>query len=230
MARMLFLQGAGRSRLDTYQTVLYVPIMIRNAAATRTRILDSAEQLFLSGGYAGTSLDAILSQTGLTKGAFFHHFDSKHELAHAVIARYAEADIQLLQDYMARAERLSRDPLQQVLILVGLYEEMMDGLTEPFPGCLFASYCYQAGMFDDSVLSIFRRTILDWREVLGKKLEAAVELHPPRMPVDVDEVADAVTVVIEGAFILSKSLNDPKLIARQIRHYRNYLELLFGAV
>lgn len=202
--------------------------MPRNAAATRTRILDSAEKLFLSVGYAGTSLDAILEQTGLTKGAFFHHFESKHELAHALIERYADADMRVLRESVARAERLSRDPLQQVLIMVGLYEEMMEGLTEPYPGCLFASYCYQAGMFDDRVLSIFRQSILDWREVLGEKLLASMKMHPPRIPIEIDDVADAATVVIEGAFILSKALNDPQLTARQLRHYRNYLELLFG--
>lgn len=202
--------------------------MPRNAVETRTQILDAAERLFLTYGYAGTSIDTILRESGLTKGAFFHHFASKHDLAHALIDRYAALDRARFDENVARAERLSRDPLQQVLIVIGLYEEAMDQLVEPFPGCLFASYCYQAGLFDTEVLAVVREELLGWREVMGGKLQQALEHYSPRMAVDASELADMGLAVLEGAFILSKTLKDPKLVAGQLRHYRNYLELLFG--
>lgn len=173
-------------------------------------------------------MDAILARTGLTKGAFFHHFASKHDLARALIERYDEMDRALLAEHLERAERLSRDPLQQVLILVGLYEELMEELTEPYPGCLFASYCYQAGLFEEEIHATMRESLLHWRAVMSEKLEAAMERYAPRLPVDAGELADAFTVILEGAFILSKTLTEPALTAKQLRHYRNYLELLFG--
>jgi TetR/AcrR family transcriptional regulator, transcriptional repressor for nem operon len=201
--------------------------MPRNGLESRKQILSAAEGLFLSHGYGGASVDAILERAGLTKGAFFHHFRSKHDLALALIDRYARMDREHLATSLERAERLSRDPLQQVLILVGLYEEFMDQLTEPYPGCLFASYCYQAGLFEDDVHAVVRGALLHWREVLVGKLEEVVREHPPRLPVDLSELADAFVVSIEGAFILSKTLGEPGLVARQLRQYRNYLELLF---
>lgn len=203
--------------------------MRQNGIQTRTELLDAAESLFLSHGYGGASVDAILERAGLSKGAFFHHFTSKAELAHALIERYAAADRTLLVESLARAERLSRDPLQQVLILVGLYEEMLDGLTDPYPGCLFAAYCYQAGLFDDRVNSVVRDSLAEWRTVVGGKLREAMDRHPPAMAVEAPDLADALLAVIEGAFVLSKSLHDPQLVVRQLRHYRNYLELLFRA-
>ena len=202
--------------------------MPRKGAETREQLLDAAEELFLSHGYGGTSLDSIVERAGLTKGAFFHHFASKHDLARALIERYAAMDQRQFEEHLERASRLSRDPLQQVLIVVGLYEEMMEQRTEPFPGCLFASYCYQAGLFDDEVHAVIRRSLLHWREVVGAMLSAAVAARPPRLAVDPAELADAFMAVTEGAFILSRTLEEPALIARQIRHYRNYLELLFG--
>ena len=204
--------------------------MRQNGIQTRTQLLDAAESLFLSHGYGGASVDAILERAGLSKGAFFHHFTSKAELAHALIERYAEADRDVLTDSLARAERLSRDPLQQVLILVGLYEEMLSGLTEPYPGCLFATYCYQAGLFDEPVHTIVRDSMTEWRTIVGGKLREAMERHPTALAVDADDLADALLAVIEGSFVLSKSLKDPELVVRQLRHYRNYLELLFRAV
>lgn len=196
-------------------------------ADTRTRILDAAQDLVLRHGFAGTSVDAILERVGLTKGAFFHHFPSKNDLAHALIERYAELDRKQLETYLERAERLSRDPVRQASILVGLYEEEMDRLVEPYAGCLFASYCYQEGLFDDRIHAIVRESLLEWRQVLGDKLRAAIERRPPRLPVDADDVADSFLAIAEGAFILSKTLAEPRLAAKQLRQYRNYLELLF---
>lgn len=204
--------------------------MPRSGLDTRNQILDAAERLFLTNGYGGTAVDAILERTGVTKGAFFHHFESKLELARTLINRYAELDRQQFERHVERAERLSRDPLQQVLIVLGLYEETMEQLTEPFPGCLFASYAYQAGLFDDEIHEVIRGSLLLWREVIGEKLRRAIEQHSPRVATDAAELADAGLAILEGAFILSKTLNEPKLVGRQLRQYRNYLELQFGLV
>ena len=43
-------------------------------------------------------------------------------------------------------------------------------------------------------------------------------------------VADLVTVLFEGAFIVSRSTGESSTVAAQLRHFRNYLELLFGKV
>jgi len=53
-------------------------------------------------------------------------------------------------------------------------------------------------------------------------------VHPPHRAVDLDEVADLFSTVFEGAFVMAKSLEDPKLIARHLAHYRRYVELLFA--
>jgi TetR/AcrR family transcriptional regulator, transcriptional repressor for nem operon len=190
--------------------------------------MDAAEALILESGFAGTSLDTILERTGVTKGAFFHHFSSKGALAQALVERYAAADVQMLGDSMARAERLSRDPLQQLLIFVGLYEELA-ATMDPHPGCLFASYVYEAQLFDDETHDIMRGSVLEWRRVLGGKVREVAARYPPRLEADPDSVADAMTSMLEGAFIMSRMLQEPGTVAGQLRHYRNYLELLFSA-
>ena len=54
--------------------------MPRDGTATRTRILDAAQTLMERNGVTGTSVDQILDGAHTSKGAFFHHFDSKREL------------------------------------------------------------------------------------------------------------------------------------------------------
>src|SRR4051812_11535931 len=54
-------------------------------ARTRAEILDHAGRLFRLRGYAGTSIDDIMLAAGLTRGAFYAHFESKEDLFAEVI-------------------------------------------------------------------------------------------------------------------------------------------------
>ena len=111
---------------------------------------------------------------------------------------------------------------------MGLFIEVAEGLSEPYPGCLFASYCYESGQFEAEAMAVVERTMLKWREVLGAKLREVVASHPPRAEVDLDSLADMFNVVAEGAFIQSRILNEPQAFAQQLRHFRAYVELLFS--
>lgn len=190
--------------------------------------MDAAEELVLAQGFSGTSIDTLIERAGITKGTFFYHFASKAELAYSLVERYARLDIGNLERNLARAEKLSRDPLQQVLLFVGLFREEAETLAEPYPGCLFASYLNEAGLFDARTLTVISDTMRTWRERLGGKLREAAAAHPPRRDVDPDSLADMITVTFEGAFIVSKTMKEAPVVARQLEHYRNYLELLFA--
>lgn len=53
--------------------------------ATRQKILNAAIDLFSEVGYAAAGLGEIIDRVGMTKGALYHHFDSKEALATAII-------------------------------------------------------------------------------------------------------------------------------------------------
>lgn len=202
--------------------------MVRDGRATRGRIMDAAEALVLDRGFAGTTVDDILDAAEVTKGAFFHHFPSKHALAAALLDRYVALDLEHLDRTMARAEALSSDPLQQLLLFLGLYRELFDDLEAPYPGCLMASYTYEAGLFGDDVQSVIAANVQAWHDRIRAKLDEVVAVHPPIAAVDLDSLADMVTVVVEGAFIVSRVLDDPGGTRDQLDHLRTYVELLFG--
>jgi TetR/AcrR family transcriptional regulator, transcriptional repressor for nem operon len=54
--------------------------------ATRERIIDVASQQFRENGVAAVGLAGIMSDAGLTNGAFYTHFESKEDLVQAVLA------------------------------------------------------------------------------------------------------------------------------------------------
>src|SRR5688572_2132294 len=123
------------------------PSRVRDPERTRERILDAAQALILDHGFGATTVDAVVRRAGITKGAFFHHFAAKSELGQALVERYAAMDRAHLEENLTRAEKLASDPLQQMLVFIGLYEEEFEALEEPFPGCLFASYIYENKLF-----------------------------------------------------------------------------------
>ena len=202
-------------------------MMRKDGIATRERILDAAQNLILDRGYVGMTVEHVLDAVGITKGAFFHHFKSKDDLARALLQRFADKDAQVYSETRERAEKLSDDPLQQMLIFIGLFQEMFDGLKEPYPGCLFASYLYELQQFDADMRALIRASFAKWRELLKEKFEAIARKYPPRVKVSAASLADAFTVVLEGAFITGKALDEPEVVSEQLRHFRNYVELLF---
>jgi TetR/AcrR family transcriptional repressor of nem operon len=203
-------------------------LMARDGAATRQRILEAAQRLLLQYGYGGMSVDQVIGAADVTKGAFFHHFKSKNDLAQVLLDRYVEADEAILRELVGRAEKLSPDPLQQYLIFVGLLEEMLAGLSEPPAGCLVASYVYQLGLFtpetQQSVLKGFR----EWERVLGEKLKNAMDRQAPTLPVTPAQLYNNLLALFEGGLILAKLYHDDSMLADQIAQHKRYVQLLFG--
>ncbi|MFF3495258.1 ScbR family autoregulator-binding transcription factor [Streptomyces sp. NPDC002795] len=92
------------------------------AVQTRKAILSAAAEAFDEYGYAGASINLILKRAGLTTGALYFHFDSKEDLARAVMNEQPElivpqlhseglqrlVDITLLWSHMLQIDPLLR--------------------------------------------------------------------------------------------------------------------------
>jgi AcrR family transcriptional regulator len=61
------------------------PAPTERGEATRRLIMDAAAGAFAEKGYAGASLNDLIKEAGVTKGAFYFHFPSKEALALAVL-------------------------------------------------------------------------------------------------------------------------------------------------
>ena len=195
---------------------------------TRERILSAAESLILKKGYSGMSIDDLLTATGLTKGAFFHHFKNKAELAQAVLERYAANDMALFEEFSERADRLSDDPLERALIFLRLFDEYLDGLRAPFPGCIFASYTHERHHFGPGVHDFIARSLDEWCALYEEKLQALIDARQPRVPVTARALAELVATTIEGGFMMANAKNDAGWTQRQSDQFQKYLKLLFA--
>jgi AcrR family transcriptional regulator len=76
--------------------------------STRERIIATARRLFAVSGYEGTSTETVLTESGVSRGALYHHFDTKEALFAAVLET-VEVDI---ASAAARASANINDPVE----------------------------------------------------------------------------------------------------------------------
>jgi TetR/AcrR family transcriptional repressor of nem operon len=201
--------------------------MTTQAEATRERLLDAAKKLVMSKGFAGTSIDDVLKETGLTKGAFFHHFKSKADLARELVKRYALKDLKLFEEFDRQSQQASDDPLEQVRIFLKLFETYISNSKDPAPGCMYAVYTYESRQFDPDVLDFVSDTLRKWTSIYVRKFQEVLDRYKPALPVTARQLAEMIVSVIEGGLILQRAHGDTGTTRRQSEQFRNYLSLLF---
>ena len=195
---------------------------------TRQRILDIAEASVLSKGFEATSIDEIIAEAQITKSGFYYHFADKNVLAREMLKRYIATSDRMFDDIFGRAKKLSDDPLQAFLIGLGLLAEVLEDLPNGHPGCLIASICYQERLFDREVVELNGRSVRAWNARFRSYLEEITTVHGLGDQVDLDDVANMLSSVVDGGIIMSKILGEPSHLARQVRTYRNFVKLLFA--
>jgi AcrR family transcriptional regulator len=80
---------------------------VEQGQATRAALIDVATGLFATNGYEATAIPAVLDAAGVSRGALYHHFNSKEALFEAVLqAVEAQATLKV-----TRAARGATDPL-----------------------------------------------------------------------------------------------------------------------
>ena len=141
----------------------------------------TAEGIILRRGYAGTSIEEIIGEAGITKGGFFYHFDGKNDLAKNLIKRFLKNDIAEFTAIADRAHSLTEDPLQRLLLFLKLLAEALEDMPAAHPGCLVAAFAYEAEQFDEEVRELNAEGVLAWRRIFQGYFEKVVEKYPMKI-------------------------------------------------
>ena len=200
--------------------------MPRDGAPTKQRILKTAERLVIDNGFAATSVDEVIAASQTSKGAFFHHFDSKLDLARSLVARYAAADIEQLKQAVAEAEATTDDPAERVIAFVRVFERAADELMSAQSGCLFVSLLTERQLVQSATSEHIREAITAWRADFSAMLRQAAHQHKRLKHIDLDALADHLFVTFEGSFILCRAMNDNRHMRAQLTTLRQLIEAL----
>ncbi len=195
----------------------------RRDGSARGRLLDGAVRLIRANGLAATTVDSVCGEAAVTKGSFFHHFDTKEQLAVAAAEHWSE----MTGAAFASADYHDRtDPLDRVLGYIDLRASLIRGTPAEF-SCLAGTMTQEAFESSPAVRDACAASIFGHATTLEPDLEAAIAAYQPAIAVDAASLARHTQAVLQGAFILAKAANDPKVALESIEHLRSYVELLF---
>jgi TetR/AcrR family transcriptional repressor of nem operon len=187
--------------------------------AADTKLIEAATQLMLSQGYSSTTVDAICEKAGVTKGSFYHYFDSKEELGIAVLQRAHEDGARILGD---GAYQNLPDPVQRAL---GYLRHAQDCSLELWKnGCLLGTFSLDLAdtnpRMQQTVSALFGALSHHIAGILQPVVDASTAEDTPTAL----ELADQFLSSLEGAIILAKAHRKPELIAAGIHHFRRYIQ------
>lgn len=102
---------------------------------TRERLIESAIRRFYRDGFRSVGIDQILTDVGISKTAFYKHFDSKEDLMLAALDKQHQW---LLETFRAMiCERGGPTPLGRLHAVFDVVERLIE--SEGFQGCIFVN-------------------------------------------------------------------------------------------
>ena len=168
---------------------------------TRTRLLESAAELFARGGYEGASVDLIAESAGYSKGAFYSNFGSKEAIFLELLDAHKRREIEALGQLLAQDI-----PAPELLALIRNSET---GRGSDFNlGLLSAEFQLQACR-DKTFAKTYaklHRTHRDTMAGLVTKLFAKLDRTPPSDPKD---LADIIMALTTGLSLQGTSVQAP---------------------
>lgn len=195
---------------------------------TRERLMDAAYEAILTKGFSGTSIDELVEAAGIKKGGFFYHFRDKGDLARQLLTRFLEEDEAVMDEMTARAYAVSDDPMRRFLSFLDFYADAMDEMEDLHPGCLVAAILYQEQAFDREVRQVLFDTAMRWRARFRQWFQEIEATYQPVTPIEIDTIADGFSAVVEGSIVMTRALNDRKLLGRQLRLFRDMVKTAYA--
>ncbi len=190
----------------------------------KQRILDAALSLVRTKGYTATTVDELCASAGVTKGAFFHHFKSKEELAVSAVSYWSSTTGDL---FSQAPYHLHSDPLDRVLGYVDFRKAILKGSVPQFT-CLVGTMVQEAYETHPPIRDACQRSIFGHAGTLAEDIALAKELYAPSGTWTPMSLALHTQAVIQGAFILAKAAGSAEAAAESLDHLRRYLEFLFN--
>ncbi len=167
----------------------------------RERIVRGARELFNRRGFEATSVDAIMSAAGLTRGGFYSYFRTKEEL-------YAEAIRLVLTDmHMAEWENLAADPkaFQVVKSIIDSYLSD-DHLANIDCQCPLIAQPNDVARSGKIAKAAYRDVFLYMLETFAKALTGSGHRDP--------DLPYALTAMLVGSMTLARTVGDDQLALR----------------
>lgn len=192
--------------------------------ATKLALLNATMRLMLAKGFSATSVDEICRSAGVTKGSFFHYFEGKDALGVEVLDHYWRSTTGRLEHAPFREET---DPLRRLYAYIDLFIAISRDPKIP-KSCLFGNFAQELSSTHPRLRARCARGFAGWTKAIKADLDQAKARYAPAVAVETRSLAEHFVAIYEGSLVLTKASGDRRVLADNMRHFRRYLEGLFG--
>ena len=177
----------------------------RDPERTRKRLLRAAFREVHRSGFRGTGIDTILAATKVTKGALYHHFESKEALGYAIVE---EIIAKLFQDRWL-------DPMlgngQAIDILIGIVRRLPCRPRDLRISCPLLNLTQEMSSLDEQFRQRLEKQFLTWQTGVAELLRKGQSQGTVRRELNPDETASFLISMVEGNASLAKVAQDAKV-------------------
>lgn len=189
----------------------------------RSRLLTAARDVIRARGFNATTVDELCAAAAVTKGAFFHHFDSKEALGVAAAAWWAETT----SEFFAQAPyHALADPFERLIGYVAFRKTLIEGDPAEFT-CLAGTMAQEVFGTHPAIRDACAAAIFGHAATLEPDIAAAMKARRLRADWTAASLARHTQAVLQGAFILAKASGDRAVARDSVDHLERYLKLLF---
>lgn len=197
--------------------------MTTTTSDTRRKILNGAFEEFYKNGFQGGSLNHIVEVAGITKGALFHYFAGKRELAFAVMDEIIEP---LTKERWLHPLADSTDPLSELKCSIRQFikEDIKSGAW--LQGCPLNNLAQEMSPLDEGFRKRIDRLYDMWRKRLAAAVAAGAKQGNVRKDASPREVAALVVAAQMGIWGTAKSSRSAELMVQAGEALCGYLDTL----
>lgn len=190
----------------------------------RTRLLEAARKIVRIKGFTATSVDDLCTEAGVTKGAFFHNFESKEALGVAAAQFWADST----SAFFAQSPYHQPDrPLDRILAYVAFRKAIIIGELSEFT-CLVGTMVQEIYATSPAIRDGCANSIFGHASTLEADIRAAMREHNISDDWTAENLARHTQTVIQGAFVLAKAGNSAAFAIEGLEHLDRYIRLLFN--
>jgi TetR/AcrR family transcriptional repressor of nem operon len=190
--------------------------------SARTRLLEAARDVIRQKGYNATTVDDLCKAAGVTKGAYFHHFESKEALGVAVAGFWSETTTELFD---TAPYHQPDAPYERVLAYLEFRKSLIDGELAEFT-CLVGTMTQEAYASHPAIREACAASILGHAATLEPDINAAMQACGVATDWTAASLSAHIQAGIQGAFILAKATGDPAQARSSIDHLKRYVAVL----
>jgi len=193
---------------------------LRDPERTRERLLQAGFQEVYRSGFQSASIDTILAATNVTKGALYHHFNSKEELGHAIIE---EIIAKFTLDKWSRPLHRAKDPINT---LIGIVQATSVRQKDVKGGCPLVNLAQEMSALDEQFRKRLEVIFHAWQEGIATALRRGQAQGTVRRDLVPEEAAGFLIAMYEGYVMLAKNAQDAEVWNVGMRNIVGWLKSL----